>query len=231
MDQNTFLSPNEKTKAVETNPDLFCIHAKVLANKDGAPNPSRSWVIAIHLAVSSSHAPLWETDQNTFSTPNERTKAAETNQCLFSVHVQVPATKDRGPNTCCPLRNRNFAVCFVKQYHMVCKTDQNTSLTPNERTHPAQTNQDLFLVHAEWLANKDGASNPSPSWDNKFELSVSYSNVWWRHKEMDQHTCIAQLKRKDWHCWNPSRSLLYTCWSTHKKGQSSQFILPIELSQ
>ena len=109
------------------------------------------------------HPAMRKMDQKLMSNPKGMTKTVETNQDLSSVHGQVPATKDRGTNPSCPLRNCNIAVCFVKQYHMVCKTDQNTSLTPNERTHPAQTNQDLFLVHAEWLANKDGASNPSRS--------------------------------------------------------------------
>ena len=53
-------------------------------------------------------------DQNTFSTPNEKTDAVGTNPDLFSIHAEVPANKDRALNPSCPLSYCNKAVHFVK---------------------------------------------------------------------------------------------------------------------
>jgi hypothetical protein len=58
-------NPNEVTDTVGTSRDLLLVHAEVLANKDGAPNPLRSWDNTFELAISSSQAMVRKTDQNT----------------------------------------------------------------------------------------------------------------------------------------------------------------------
>ena len=57
--------------------------------------------------------------------------------------------------------NCNRAVRFVQSARPATKTNQNTLLTQNERTETVGTNQDLFCIHAEVLANKKEGRDPS----------------------------------------------------------------------
>ena len=43
----------------------------------------------------------------------------------------------------------------------MCQMDPKTVSNPNERTYTAETNPDLFSIHAEVPAKKDRALNPS----------------------------------------------------------------------
>ena len=112
MNQNTFLTPNEKTDAVGTNEDLFSLHAKVFANKDGASNPILP-IRNCNRAVCFMQSPvctMLNMDRNTFSTPNKKTDVVGTNQDLFSIHAKVLANKEGASNPISFMRNFNKAV-------------------------------------------------------------------------------------------------------------------------
>ena len=100
--QNTLLAQNELTEAVGISLDLFCIHAKVLANKKEVCHSSCWCGTAIHLAFHPAMPQCAkQMDQNTLLTPNERTKeAVGTNQYVFCLHGEVPTNKKEVRDPC-----------------------------------------------------------------------------------------------------------------------------------
>ena len=89
----------------------------------------------------------------------------------------------------------------------------------NQRTDTVGTNPDLFCIHAEVPANKREGRDPSCSRGIAIKLS-GLSRVRVPAPKGPKH--IANTKRKDWHCRNQSRSLLYACQRTRKQGESFQ---------
>ena len=76
----------------------------------------------------------------------------------------------------------------------VCdKMDQNTLLTPNEMTDTVGTNQDLFCIHAEVLANKKESRDPSRT------------AIYIRRFRPGSHAAMAaQSKWTKTHCYPPN---------------------------
>ena len=105
-------------------------------------------------SISSSSATMRKMDQKLMSNPKGMTKTVETNQDLSSVHGQVPATKDRGTNPSCPLRNCNIAVCFVKQCHGVQNRPKHI-FDPKRKDAPCP-NQSRPLLGTCRMARKQG---------------------------------------------------------------------------
>ena len=114
MEQMQRMSIMNTFPLIQSHQDHFCIHAEVLAKKDGAPNPSRSWGIPIKPSVSSRVRIHVTNGPTQMSNPNERTNAVGTNPDLFSIHAKVPANKDRARNPSCPLSYCNRAAHFIK---------------------------------------------------------------------------------------------------------------------
>jgi hypothetical protein len=85
-----------RTNAVGTNPDLFCIHAEVPANKREGRDPSCSRGIAIKLTVSPRVRVHVPNGPKHMANPNQRTNAVGTNPDLFYIHAEVPANKKEG---------------------------------------------------------------------------------------------------------------------------------------
>ena len=95
------------------------------------------------------------------------------------------------------VRNCNRAVRFVQSARPATKTNQNTLLTQNERTETVGTNQDLFCIHAEVLANKKEGRDPSRWCGTAIHLAFCPATMPQRAKQMDQNTLLTQNKMTD----------------------------------
>jgi hypothetical protein len=117
--------------------------------------------IAIKPTVSTSHASVCKTDQTHFDPEQKDRRFRNTNPDLFYIHAEVPADKEKAPNPSCPVRNRHEAVGFIQLCVRATKWTKRHFRSPNEWTDAAETNPDLFCIHAKVPTNKDRAPNPS----------------------------------------------------------------------
>ena len=155
-------NPNERTEAVGTSRDLFCIHAEVPANKREGRDPSCSRGIAIYPHFVQLCASMQHNGSKQMSNPNEMTKAVGTSRDLFCIHAEVLANKREGRDHSRSMTNK--AVSFIQarnQQHAQYRPRQMSN--PNEMTDAVGTNPDLSCIHAKVPANKKEGRDPSRS--------------------------------------------------------------------